>query len=205
MSLLSFLPHSVRLHLYYRHPDKNPSKDAEPFYKIVTSIQEILRNPKKRTRYDNYLTRGFPVWRGDNYYSAIWEPSTFTVALFLLVIISAAQYATLIIYYFQDIQKVKDAKKEMDEKLASKTPAQLLKELKKAGTDSTLSKKDLKKAGSDPKISKEILAAAGLLTVPTDPVFPSVKDLIMVTFPRSIFQNISGFFVKNDKETFKSK
>lgn len=174
------------------HPDKNPSKEAEPFYKIVTSIQEILRNPKKRARYNMYLAKGFPVWRGDNYYSSIWEPSAFTVGLFVLMVISVAQYISLIIFYFQDKQKVAEAQKEIDAKLASKTPAQILKDLKKA--DINISKKDLKKAGSDPNMSKELLSAAGLIDALPDPVFPSVADLVIVTFPKWIFKSLSSLF-----------
>jgi hypothetical protein len=140
------------------------------------------------------LQKGFPVWRGDNYYSSIWEPSPITVGIFLLAVISFAQYATLVIFYYRDKQKVSEAQREIDERLASKTPAQLLKDLKKSGSDTNISKKDLKKAGSDPNLSKELLAAAGLIEVLVEPVFPSVFDLVIVTLPQRAYSLISGIF-----------
>ena len=143
------------------------------------------------------MKKGFPVWRGDSYYSSIWEPSPITVGIFLLAVISFAQYVTLIIFYYQDKQKVADAQREIDERLASKTPAQLLKDLKKYGSDTNISKKDLKKAGSDPNMSKELLAAAGLLEVPVEPVFPSVFDLVIITLPLGVYSKISGLFASS--------
>lgn len=46
------------------HPDKNPSEEAKILYKLLTSVQGVLKDKNMRERYDKFLKKGFPVWRG---------------------------------------------------------------------------------------------------------------------------------------------
>jgi DnaJ family protein C protein 1 len=46
------------------HPDKNPGDKNEVLYKLLTSVQAVLKDHDMRERYDQFLKKGFPVWRG---------------------------------------------------------------------------------------------------------------------------------------------
>ena len=50
------------------HPDKNPGEDSEKMSKIITSIGKILKDSQSKSKYDDHLNKGFPVWRGSGYY-----------------------------------------------------------------------------------------------------------------------------------------
>lgn len=54
------------------HPDKmrNPSKEATDRFARLGVIANILRGPEKE-RYDFFLQKGFPKWKGTGYYYAV--------------------------------------------------------------------------------------------------------------------------------------
>ncbi|KAJ8099757.1 hypothetical protein POJ06DRAFT_116094 [Lipomyces tetrasporus] len=73
------------------HPDKNPSKEATDRFARLGLIANILRGPEK-DRYDFFLQKGFPRWKGTGYYYARFRPGLFTVLIFLYLISSGAHY-----------------------------------------------------------------------------------------------------------------
>ncbi|KAK9324132.1 hypothetical protein V1517DRAFT_318326 [Lipomyces orientalis] len=76
------------------HPDKNPSKEATDRFARLGLIANILRGAEK-DRYDFFLQKGFPRWKGTGYYYARFRPGLFTVIIFLYLISSGAHYVIL--------------------------------------------------------------------------------------------------------------
>ncbi|KAK9495996.1 hypothetical protein V1508DRAFT_205 [Lipomyces doorenjongii] len=76
------------------HPDKNTSKEATNRFARLGLIANILRGPEKE-RYDFFLQKGFPRWKGTGYYYARFRPGLFTVLVFLYLIGSGAHYLIL--------------------------------------------------------------------------------------------------------------
>ncbi|KAK9234397.1 hypothetical protein V1525DRAFT_459456 [Lipomyces kononenkoae] len=76
------------------HPDKNPSKEATDRFARLGLIANILRGPEKE-RYDFFLQKGFPRWKGTGYYYARFRPGLATVLVFLYLIGSCAHYLVL--------------------------------------------------------------------------------------------------------------
>jgi hypothetical protein len=156
---------------------------------LITSIQETLRNPKTRSRYDKHLKRGFPVWRGNDFYSSIWEPGLFTVLLFVLFFISVAQYFTFLIFYRRDLVRYNVKKQEHEERFKSMTPSQIMKELKKDG--GPVSKKDLKKLNPQDMIPSfdEV-----------EPEMVKILDLAIFSLPKLVFEKIVSFGGKSPQK-----
>ncbi|KAK9370952.1 hypothetical protein V1509DRAFT_615318 [Lipomyces kononenkoae] len=76
------------------HPDKNPSKEATDRFARLGLIANILRGPEKE-RYDFFLQKGFPRWKGTGYYYARFRPGLLTVLVFLYLAGSGAHYLVL--------------------------------------------------------------------------------------------------------------
>ncbi|KAK9450852.1 uncharacterized protein V1518DRAFT_411869 [Limtongia smithiae] len=76
------------------HPDKNPSKEATARFARLGIVANILRTEQKE-RYDFFLQRGFPRWKGTGYYYARFRPGLFTVLLFIYLLSSLAHYVIL--------------------------------------------------------------------------------------------------------------
>ncbi|KAK9457479.1 hypothetical protein V1511DRAFT_456148 [Dipodascopsis uninucleata] len=76
------------------HPDKNPAAQSTEIFARLGVIANILRGPQKE-RYDFFLDRGFPRWKGTGYYYTRYRPGFISVLIFLFLISSAAHYVTL--------------------------------------------------------------------------------------------------------------
>lgn len=66
-------------------------------------IHKILRD-ERRDRYDHFLSKGFPKWRGTGYYYSRFRPNLLMV-LALLLILSVAVEHTVRVYNFRVSQK----------------------------------------------------------------------------------------------------
>jgi curved DNA-binding protein CbpA len=76
------------------HPDKNPSKDADERWARLGLVNKVLRSDR-RERYDFFLKKGFPTWKGTDYYYKRYRPGLVTVAIFLYLFLSTAQLILL--------------------------------------------------------------------------------------------------------------
>ncbi|KIW72265.1 hypothetical protein PV04_00471 [Phialophora macrospora] len=75
-------------------------KQATERYSRLAVISDILKNPETRSRYDHYLSHGFPRWRGTGYYYSRYRPGLGTVLLGLFLSGGgAAHYFALVITY----------------------------------------------------------------------------------------------------------
>ncbi|ANB14747.1 Erj5p [Sugiyamaella lignohabitans] len=73
------------------HPDKNSHRSSTEKYTRLSLIVNILRS-ESRERYDFFLSKGFPRWKGTGYYYNRYRPGLGTVLVFLYLFISGAQY-----------------------------------------------------------------------------------------------------------------
>ena len=116
------------------------------------------------------------------------------------MVVSIAQYISLLIIYYRDNSTYHDRVKEIEEKFATRSPAQIRKDLKRAGiSESSLSKKAFK--GGRPQ---DILAAAGLIEYPPQPVMPQISDVVIVSLPLWIVKKLGpsgGASGAGDKKT----
>ncbi|RMY95007.1 hypothetical protein D0861_00950 [Hortaea werneckii] len=85
------------------HKNKKPSqsevnkfnKEASARFERLSLVTNILRG-SERTRYDHFLTNGFPRWRGTGYYYERYRPGFGTVMLGLFVAVGGgAHYLAL--------------------------------------------------------------------------------------------------------------
>ncbi|OCT46848.1 DnaJ domain protein [Cladophialophora carrionii] len=75
-------------------------KQATERYSRLAVISDILKNPETRSRYDHYLSHGFPRWRGTGYYYSRYRPGLGTVLVGLFLSGGgAAHYFALVITY----------------------------------------------------------------------------------------------------------
>ncbi|KAL4398960.1 endomembrane system protein [Malassezia pachydermatis] len=73
-------------------PDKNPDvPDAHKRFERLGLIHRILRD-ERRDRYNHFLSKGFPKWRGSGYYYARFRPGLFMVLAFLIAVSMGVQY-----------------------------------------------------------------------------------------------------------------
>jgi curved DNA-binding protein CbpA len=145
------------------HPDKNPSEEAQQFYKILTSVQATLKDPALRERYNGHLERGFPVWRGSGYYYSHFEPGLIFTFVFILATISVAQYIIQWVYYYQAKQRLEE------EKPQPLTYSQRKKQLKQEGVK--LKRKEFNKLSQEDEPQTYDLQT------------PRVLDLLLFQFP----------------------
>ncbi|KAJ3334404.1 Pol I core factor CF, partial [Gonapodya sp. JEL0774] len=90
------------------HPDKTKNATEQKLYTVLTSVVETLRDPNGRERYNFYLKRGFPMWRGTGYYYSHFKPSMTFVLLFILIVVSIAQHLAGYAKYRYDSYRLSD-------------------------------------------------------------------------------------------------
>ncbi|KAF9586676.1 hypothetical protein BGW38_010170 [Lunasporangiospora selenospora] len=88
------------------HPDKNKAKGAQERYARLSSIIAILRDDRKRERYDFFLKNGVPRWRGSAYLYSRHRPGLKAVTVFLLFIASGFQYLGRYVGYMQERRRM---------------------------------------------------------------------------------------------------
>lgn len=85
-------------------PDKNPDvPDAYKRFERLGLIHKILRD-ERRDRYNHFLSKGFPKWRGTGYYYSRFRPGLLMVLTFLVVLSVAVEH-TVRVYNFRVNQK----------------------------------------------------------------------------------------------------
>ena len=67
--------------------DKNSAPDAAVKFQTLASVNAILRSDEKRRRYDIWLDRGIPYWRGRRYYFRKSENLTIVQSLIVMLLI----------------------------------------------------------------------------------------------------------------------
>lgn len=90
------------------HPDKHPlDPDASKKFERLGLVNKILRD-SRRDRYDYFLKRGFPKWRGTGWVYVRWRPGMGTVLAVLVLLSSGIELLIKRITYSKNVQKAKD-------------------------------------------------------------------------------------------------
>ncbi|CAL1529258.1 unnamed protein product [Lymnaea stagnalis] len=75
------------------HPDKNDAEDAAEKFRQIVSIYEVLKDEKKRERYNQVLVEGLPDWRQPvYYYRRARKMGIYELAVVLFIILTIGQY-----------------------------------------------------------------------------------------------------------------
>jgi len=94
------------------HPDKNPNDAlAEGKFAALGKIAKVLRDKKRRARYDMWRKEGVPWYVGRKYfYRKSENMGIIETSLWLILFASAAQYAVMYAMYAKDraaLRKIK--------------------------------------------------------------------------------------------------
>ncbi|EGV66520.1 hypothetical protein PSN45_002883 [Yamadazyma tenuis] len=101
------------------HPDKFHSAKksvreiAEERFQRLSLVGNILRDQSLKTRYDYFLERGFPKWKGTGYYYSRFRPSMLVTVVFLYVVVGVFHFITLRISRQQDFKRVVQLKEQI--------------------------------------------------------------------------------------------
>jgi hypothetical protein len=156
------------------HPDKNPGVEAAALYTLLTSVFATLK--ERRAKYDAYLKRGWPRWRGSGYYYAKYKPGFGLITLLVLVAVSVTQYGTAWILY---TLRVRDFRAER-ERVNHLSLAQVRKALQREGSGK-LSRKAFKSSKPADLLgqTEEGLEAA---------FRPKPEDMVIVALPLFVYR-----------------
>lgn len=101
------------------HPDKvgsvskSAKKAAEERFQRLSLVGNILRDQSLKRRYDYFLDKGFPKWKGSGYYYSKFRPG-FALTMFMLyILVGLLQWAALFISRRQDYKRVVALKEEL--------------------------------------------------------------------------------------------
>ncbi|RKP31236.1 hypothetical protein METBISCDRAFT_14455 [Metschnikowia bicuspidata] len=101
------------------HPDKyskksrSQRKKAEERFQRLSLVGNILRDNSLKQRYDFFLRKGFPKWKGTGYYYSRFRPGLGFVLVVLYVLVSTFQFVSLKINRTRDYQRIIDLKQEI--------------------------------------------------------------------------------------------
>ncbi|ODQ66011.1 hypothetical protein NADFUDRAFT_46561 [Nadsonia fulvescens var. elongata DSM 6958] len=92
-------PDKVSKHVKSKNLNKRQAtkflKDANDRFAKLGLAVNILKNTESRERYDFFMDKGFPQWRGTDYFYKRYRPGFITVIIFLIIGISLAQLGLL--------------------------------------------------------------------------------------------------------------
>ncbi|SGZ56592.1 CIC11C00000004212 [Sungouiella intermedia] len=94
------------------HPDKYrgnlkaEKKKAEERFQRLSLVGNILRDNSLKQRYDYFLDKGFPKWKGTGYYYSRFRPGVFLTLFVVYVVVSTFQYVSLRINRKQDYKRI---------------------------------------------------------------------------------------------------
>ncbi|BFY96999.1 hypothetical protein BsWGS_00039 [Bradybaena similaris] len=115
-----------RLSLQY-HPDKNQAENAEEQFRQIVAIYEVLKDEKKRERYNQVLIEGLPNWRQPvYYYRHARKMGIFELGIVLSMIITVGQYFVAWAVYVEKrlvLEEVINSKKKKEKKKRKQTMA----------------------------------------------------------------------------------
>lgn len=100
------------------HPDKftgskKLKKQAEERFQRLSLVGNILRDQSLRRRYDYFLAKGFPVWKGSGYFYSKFRPGFFLTAGILFLLVSLLHIIALRINRKQDFKRVSEMKNQI--------------------------------------------------------------------------------------------
>lgn len=101
------------------HPDrfagksKKLRKQAEEKFQRFSLVGNILRDRALKKRYDYFLDKGFPKWKGTGYYYSKFRPGVALTIGLLFVIAGVLQFVALKINRKQDYKRVKGLREEI--------------------------------------------------------------------------------------------
>lgn len=101
------------------HPDKvggsssKLKKQAEERFQRLSLVGNILRDNSLRQRYDYFLAKGFPKWKGTGYYYSKFRPGFFLTVFVLYLLISTLHMAALKISRNQDFKRIIQLKSQI--------------------------------------------------------------------------------------------
>lgn len=101
------------------HPDKFSKKSrferkkAEERFQRLSLVGNILRDNSLKQRYDFFLNKGFPKWKGTGYYYSRFKPGLLFVFFVLYVLVSTFQYVSLRINRRQDFRRIVELKHQI--------------------------------------------------------------------------------------------
>jgi preprotein translocase subunit Sec63 len=162
------------------HPDKTTDENAKEIYKLLTSVQALLKDPKSRGVYDKHLAKGFPTFRAGGYFYEKWEPGLLSSLVFVMAVVSVGQYLTHWIFYYQSRARLEAAREEVKQ-VPFKTKAQKKKEEKRG------------------VVVEEEQVVVEEINVPT------VFDLVIFKIPVGIYEKVRGLGAKNVEKVNKQE
>lgn len=84
------------------HPDKNSAPDAEIKFRQLATVYDILKNAKKRAKYDDVLEHGLPDWKQVvYYYRRVRKMGLAEMAVILFFILTIGHYLVAWAAYFE--------------------------------------------------------------------------------------------------------
>lgn len=105
---------SRRLHPdKYRGKSKSERKTAEERFQRLSLVGNILRDNSLRQRYDYFLAKGFPKWKGTGYYYSKFRPGVVLTFFVIFLLVSTFQYVSLKINRKQDFKRIAKLKEEI--------------------------------------------------------------------------------------------
>jgi curved DNA-binding protein CbpA len=177
------------------HPDKfskssrSIKKKAEERFQLLSVVGDILKNHDLKQRYDFFLDKGFPTWKGTGFYYSKYRPGLIITFFFLFLLVSGLHYIALKINRSQDVKRIESMKLQIKSY---------------AWNDSLIPPAD----GSDKKISTEngkvfVVKADGSVWLETEDglvmmdendinVDPGFKETLLFKFPSFLWNKTIG-------------
>lgn len=92
------------------HPDKarRHRKQAEERFARLGVVANILRDGSTRERYDFYLKKGFPKYKGTDYFYSRYRPGLVSVILFLYMFVGVSQFYLLKLGASRDRKRIQN-------------------------------------------------------------------------------------------------
>lgn len=110
---------AYRKKLRLLHPDKfsgsskSERKRAEERFQRLSLVGNILRDQSLRKRYDYFLAKGFPKWKGTGYYYSKFRPGLVLTFVLLFVLVGTLHFVALRINRGQDHKRIAALKNEI--------------------------------------------------------------------------------------------
>ena len=99
------------------HPDKvkvkAKRKKAEEKYAMLSSVYNILRDASRKERYDYFLDKGFPKWKGTGYLYSKFRPGLVLTVFVVYILVSVLHYFALKINRKQSFKRIVEYKNQL--------------------------------------------------------------------------------------------
>lgn len=101
------------------HPDKfvgvsrADKKQAEERFQRLSVVGNILKDASLKERYDYFLDKGFPKWKGTGFYYSKYRPGVVGTFFFLYLLVSGLHFVALRINRAQDYKRLASLKQQI--------------------------------------------------------------------------------------------